>query len=50
MAPKLRAAAVERGVLLRPLGSVLYAIPPAGTTDAQADRIAEVMLDLVRLD
>ena len=29
--PKLRAAALERGVLLRPLGNVLYAMPPAST-------------------
>ena len=40
-------AAAERGVLLRPLGNVLYALPPACTTDAEADRIAEVMGELV---
>ena len=49
-APKLRAAAIERGVLLRPLGDVLYAMPPACTTDAQCDRIAEVMVELVQLE
>lgn len=42
----LRALAIERGVLLRPLGNVLYAMPPACTTDAQADRIADVLLEL----
>ena len=47
LAPHLRAAAIERGVLLRPLGNVLYALPPACTTDAEADRIAEVMGELV---
>lgn len=46
-APRLRAAAIERGVLLRPLGNVLYALPPACTTGAEADRIAEVMVELV---
>ncbi len=48
IAPKLRAAAVERGVLLRPLGNVLYAIPPACTTDGECDTIARVMCELVR--
>jgi adenosylmethionine-8-amino-7-oxononanoate aminotransferase len=47
LAPRLRAAAVERGVLLRPLGNVLYALPPARTTDEQLDRIAAVMAELV---
>jgi len=45
--PRLRAAALERGVLLRPLGNVLYAMPPASTTAAQCERIAEVMIELV---
>lgn len=43
MAPELRRRALREGVLLRPLGDVLYAMPPASTTDAQADRIADVM-------
>ena len=47
LAPRLRAAALERGVLLRPLGNVLYAMPPACTSDPQADRIAAVMTELV---
>lgn len=47
LGPKLRPAALERGVLLRPLGNVLYAMPPASTTDAQADHIAAVMTELV---
>ena len=46
LAPRLRAMAVERGVLLRPLGNVLYAMPPASTSDAECDRIAEVMAEL----
>ena len=43
---KLRAAALERGVLLRPLGNVLYAMPPACTTNEQCDKIARVMAEL----
>jgi len=42
----LRRRAIELGVLLRPLGSVLYAMPPACTTDAEADRIAAAMVAL----
>ncbi len=48
LVPRLRAAAIERGVLLRPLGNVLYALPPACTTDAQCDQIAATMVALVR--
>ena len=46
-APKLRERALARGVLLRPLGDVVYAMPPASTTEEQADRIALAMADLV---
>lgn len=49
LAPKLRQAATSRGVLLRPLGHILYAMPPASTTPAQCDRIAEVLADLVEV-
>ena len=48
-AKDLREAAIARGVLLRPLGNVLYAMPPASTTDEQADRIGDVMAELARL-
>ena len=47
--PRLRAAAIERGVLLRPLGNVLYALPPSSTSLSQCERIAEVMVELVEL-
>ena len=40
-------AAIERGVLLRPLGDVLYALPPACTTDDEARRIGQTMRALV---
>jgi adenosylmethionine-8-amino-7-oxononanoate aminotransferase len=46
----LRQAAIERGVLLRPLGSVLYAMPPACTDEEQCAQIAEALLTLVRDD
>lgn len=43
---RMRSMALERGVLLRPLGNVLYALPPLCLTDAEADRIAAVMCEL----
>lgn len=46
LALRLRAAALERGVLLRPLGNVVYAMPPSCTSDAQCDRIADTMAEL----
>jgi adenosylmethionine-8-amino-7-oxononanoate aminotransferase len=45
--PQLRRDAIERGVLLRPLGNVLYALPPACTSDDEARRIGAVMRELV---
>jgi adenosylmethionine-8-amino-7-oxononanoate aminotransferase len=47
--PRLYAAALERGVLLRPLGNVLYAMPPLCVTDDEADRIGATMAELARL-
>jgi adenosylmethionine-8-amino-7-oxononanoate aminotransferase len=47
--PMLRAAAVERGVLLRPLGNVLYALPPSSTSPEQCEQIANAMLELAEL-
>lgn len=46
LTPTLRKLALERGVLIRPLGNVVYALPPACTTEAQCDRIADVMAEL----
>ena len=46
-APAIRRAAVEKGVLLRPLGDVLYALPPACTSDEEAGRIGQTMCALV---
>ncbi|MCC6406613.1 MAG: adenosylmethionine--8-amino-7-oxononanoate transaminase [Planctomycetes bacterium] len=42
----LRRRALELGVLLRPLGNVVYALPPASTDDTQCDRIADAMAAL----
>ncbi len=47
IAPRLRRAALDRGVLLRPLGHVLYALPPASTTPEQCETIGAVMAELV---
>ena len=49
LGPRLRAAAIERGVLLRPLGNVLYAMPPAALTDDELERIAQCFEHLVEL-
>ncbi|HEX5138685.1 MAG TPA: aspartate aminotransferase family protein [Planctomycetota bacterium] len=46
--PRMAEAALERAVLLRPLGNVLYAMPPFCLTDGEADRLARVMVDVVR--
>jgi adenosylmethionine-8-amino-7-oxononanoate aminotransferase len=43
---ELRARALERGVLLRPLGEVLYAMPPASTSADQADLVADTLAEL----
>ena len=48
LGPRLRAGAIERGVLLRPLGNVLYALPPACTSAAECDTIASTMNALAR--
>jgi adenosylmethionine---8-amino-7-oxononanoate aminotransferase len=45
---RLAEAALERGVLLRPLGPVLYALPPLCTADAEVDLVAEAMVHAVR--
>ena len=40
---RMRAACIDRGVLLRPLGNVLYAMPPLCTSDESLDRIVAAM-------
>lgn len=46
--PILRRSALEDGVLLRPLGNVLYAMPPLCTPDESLARITEAMSRAVR--
>jgi adenosylmethionine-8-amino-7-oxononanoate aminotransferase len=41
------AAAVDRGVLLRPLGDVVVVMPPLTTTVGEIDRIVDVLVDAV---
>ncbi|MCB9878766.1 MAG: adenosylmethionine--8-amino-7-oxononanoate transaminase [Planctomycetes bacterium] len=48
LGPRLRAASIERGVLLRPLGDVLYALPPACVGDAEIELLGATMAALVR--
>lgn len=40
---KIRSFAIENGVLLRPLGNVVYALPPYCVTDVEIDQIYSVM-------
>ena len=48
IALELRRAALARGILLRPLGPVLYLLPPACTTDDEVDFLADALLEIVR--
>jgi adenosylmethionine-8-amino-7-oxononanoate aminotransferase len=41
---QLRRTCLDHGVLLRPLGSVLYALPPFCTSEASLAQIAEAMI------
>jgi adenosylmethionine-8-amino-7-oxononanoate aminotransferase len=45
----MRQRALERGVFLRPLGNVLYAMPPLCTSDESLARIADAMRAAVLL-
>jgi adenosylmethionine-8-amino-7-oxononanoate aminotransferase len=45
---QLRRHCLARGVLLRPLGNVLYALPPFCTSDASLEQIADAMNGAVR--
>src|SRR5262245_14625164 len=44
---RMRAVCVEHGVLLRPLGNVLYALPPLCTSDESLTRIVEAIRSAV---
>ena len=49
-ADQWKSLVIERGVFLRPLGNVLYAMPPLGSSAASLDRIAEVVRVCVGAD
>ena len=48
LAPRLRAASLKMGVLLRPLGNVLYTVPPYCVSDAELIRVFDVAIELVK--
>jgi adenosylmethionine-8-amino-7-oxononanoate aminotransferase len=43
----LRCRCLEHGVLVRPLGPVLYAMPPFCTSEASLERIAHALTQAV---
>ena len=43
VAPALRALFLERGLLLRPLGNTIYAMPPFCVSQAQIDRVFDAI-------
>ncbi|MCS6884096.1 MAG: adenosylmethionine--8-amino-7-oxononanoate transaminase [Acidobacteriota bacterium] len=45
---KITAAALERGLLLRPLGNVLYFLPPYVITEQEVDYVAEQIYEILR--
>ena len=46
---KLRVEALDKGYLLRPLGNVLYLMPPYCVTEEELDGIYDAILDLVSI-
>ncbi len=47
LGPRIRELAIDRGVLIRPLGNVVYSMPPLCTSDASLKRITETITNLV---
>jgi adenosylmethionine-8-amino-7-oxononanoate aminotransferase len=47
--PQIRQLAISRGVLLRPLGSVVYAMPPLCTSAESLLRVVEAIIDSINL-
>lgn len=45
---EMRHRCLEQGIFLRPLGNVLYALPPFGTSDESLARIAEAMREAIQ--
>jgi adenosylmethionine-8-amino-7-oxononanoate aminotransferase len=48
MRPKLYQFFLERGVLLRPLGNVIYVLPPYVISEAELNRVYDVILDAIQ--
>jgi adenosylmethionine-8-amino-7-oxononanoate transaminase/dethiobiotin synthase len=46
---RMRRKCLEMGVFLRPLGNVLYAMPPYCTSDESLERIADAMIAAVQM-
>lgn len=46
--PRLSQAFLERGILLRPLGNVLYFLPPYVITDDEVDRVFDAMEEVLK--
>ena len=47
LGPRLTAAFLDRGVLLRPLGNVLYVLPPYAIRDNEIDHVFDTIEDLI---
>ena len=41
--PRLRAFFLERGLLVRPLGNVIYVLPPYCVTSSELDRLYDTI-------
>jgi len=48
LGPRLYNAFLERGVLLRPLGNIIYFMPPYVITDAEVDRVIECIGEVTK--
>src|SRR6202030_2419916 len=48
MRPKLYGFFLERGVLLRPLGNVVYVLPPYVISKAELNHVYDVILDAIQ--
>ena len=49
LGPRLYQAFLDRGVLLRPLGNVVYVLPPYVITDEEAHRVFDVIEEVLAL-
>ena len=49
LGPRLLREFLARDILLRPLGNVLYVLPPLSITDAEVHRVFDAMEEVLRL-